>query len=121
MNRSRGQTLVASLVVIAIICILVVVMFKGDGTNKPKADGRGQTVLGNAKATAEDSACKSNLSQMRQLIDVQKSTDDEYRPTRATEVPGASSVAKCPVGKEEYVIDATTSAVKCPHPGHGQF
>jgi competence protein ComGC len=121
MKNLRGQTLVASLVVIAIICVLLVVFMKGDGTTKAKADGRGKTVLGNAKATAEDSVCKSNLSQTRQLFQMQKDSDDEFRPTSVADIPGAKSVAFCPVGKEPYLLEIETGAIKCPHPGHGKY
>jgi hypothetical protein len=118
----RGQTLVASLAVIAIIAILAVVMMRGMGgaAPKPKADGRGVTVMGNAMATAKDSTCESNLSQMRQLLQVQKATDEEFKPMSPNDVPGASGVSKCPVGKETYLIDAQ-GQVTCPHLGHEKF
>ena len=118
----RGQTLVATLAVLAIIAILAVVMLKGTGGAEPKAkaDGRGVTVLGNAMATANDSACQSNLSQFRQLIQVQKSTDEEFKPTTSSDVPGAAGVSKCPVGKELYVIDENGLA-HCPHLGHEKY
>lgn len=118
----RGQTLVASLVVIAIILVCVVIFIKGTPDTKPiaKADGRGQTVLGNARATAQDQVCKSNLSQARQLLQVAKATDEETKFTSLAEVPGATGVSACPVGKEPYLIDET-GKIKCPHPGHGKF
>ena len=118
----RGQTMVASLVVIAIILICVVIYLKGTGDTKPiaKADGRGQTTLGNARATAQDEVCKSNLSQVRQLLQVAKATDEETKYATVAEIPDAASVASCPVGKEPYTIDET-GKIKCPHPGHGKF
>lgn len=121
--RQRGQTIVATLAVVAIVAILAVVLMKGlgDSAPKPKADGRGKTVPGNAMATAKDTACQSNLDQLRQLIQVQKATDEEFKPSSAADVPGASSVNKCPVGKEDYVIDPATSQVHCPHLGHEKF
>jgi type II secretory pathway pseudopilin PulG len=118
----RGQTLVASLIVIAIILICAVIFMKGTGDSKPiaKADGRGQTALGNARATAQDEVCKSNLSQVRQLMQVAKASDDEAKFTNVSDIPGAASVSSCPVGKEPYTIDET-GKIKCPHPGHGKF
>lgn len=120
--RNRGQTLVASLVVVAIILVCVVIFIKGTGDTKPtmKADGRGTTVLGNAKATAEDAVCKSNISQARQLLEVARSGDEEFKATTVAEIPGASAVSACPVGKEPYLIDES-GKIKCPHPGHGKF
>jgi hypothetical protein len=120
--RNRGQTLVASLIVIAIILVCVVIFMKGTGDTKPiaKADGRGQTTLGNVRATAQDEVCKSGLSQVRQLLQVAKATDEETKFTSVAEIPGATSVSTCPVGKEPYTIDES-GKVKCPHPGHGKF
>ena len=120
--RQRGQTLVASLIVIAIILVCVVVFMKGTGGAQPvmKADGRGKTVLGNAKATAQDEVCRSNISQARQLLQVQKASDEEYKATAVKDIPGAASVAACPVGKEPYTIDEAGN-IHCPHPGHEKF
>lgn len=122
MRRRRGFTLIATLVVIAIIAIATVVFINGTGDTKPtpKADGRGQTVLGNAKASAEDIQCKSNIDQARQLLDAARISDDEFRATSVAEIPGASSVSKCPVGKEDYALNED-GKIKCPHPGHGKY
>jgi Tfp pilus assembly protein FimT len=121
-RQQRGQTLVASLVVIAIIAICVVIFLKGtkDTAPKMKADGRGKTTLGNARATAQDAVCKSNLSQARQLLTVAKSTDEETVYTSVSQIPGATGVSKCYVGKEDYTISAT-GEIKCPHLGHEKY
>lgn len=118
----RGQTLVASLIVIAIILIAAVVLIKGTGgaAPTPKKDGRGKTVLGNARATAQDEVCRSNISQARQLLQVQKATDEEFKPASVAEIPGAAAVSTCPVGKEPYTIDEAGN-IHCPHPGHEKF
>ncbi|MBS1701179.1 MAG: hypothetical protein JST12_05930 [Armatimonadetes bacterium] len=120
--RQRGQTLVASLVVVAIILVAVVIFMRGTGDAKPtmKADGRGKTVLGNAKASAEDEVCRSNLMQVRQLLEVQKASDEDFKPTSVDDIPGAKSVSHCPVGKEAYVIDES-GKIHCPHLGHEKF
>jgi hypothetical protein len=115
--RSRGQTLVASLIVVAIILVCVVFFIKGTGDSKPimKADGRGKTVLGNAKATAEDEVCRSNISQARQLLQVARTTDEETKYSKVADIPGAKSVSSCPVGHESYTIDEA-GTIHCPHP-----
>jgi len=120
--RQRGQTLVASLIVIAIILVCVVVFIKGTGGAQPtmKADGRGKTVLGNARATAQDSVCEANLKNCRLALQVQRSTDEEYKPATVAEIAGTAGISSCPVGKEPYTIDANGN-IKCPHPGHGKF
>lgn len=122
MNRTRkGQTLVASLVVIAIILILAAVyMGNNNGGKAAKPDGRGTTTLGAAKASAEDIVCKNNISQARQLLQVARTSDEEYKPTTVAEIPGAGSVSKCPVGKEPYVFD-DKGEIKCPHVGHEKY
>jgi hypothetical protein len=122
-TRESGQTLAASLVVIAIIAIAVVVFIKGtaDTAPKMKADGRGKTVLGNARASAQDEVCKSNIGQARQLLQVAKATDEEMKPVTVAEIPGATGVSKCPVGKEDYKINAETGEIKCPHLGHEKY
>ena len=120
--KSRGQTLVASLIVLAIILVCVVILMKGTGDTKPvvKADGRGKTVLGNAKATAEDEVCRSNVSQARQFLQVAKATDEDTKFTNVADIPGAKTVSTCPVGHEPYTIDAA-GTIHCPHPGHEKF
>jgi type II secretory pathway pseudopilin PulG len=122
-HRQRGQTLAASLVVIAIIAICAVILIKGtpDTAPKAKADGRGKTVLGNARASAQDEVCKSNLSQARQLLQVAKATDEETVFTKVSDIPGSGSVSKCYVGKEDYTYDAATGEIKCPHLGHEKY
>ena len=120
--KNRGQTLVASMIVVAIILICVVIFIKGTPDTKPitKADGRGKTVLGNAKATAEDEVCRSNVSQARQFLQVAKATDEESKYTTVAEIPGAKTVSTCPVGHEPYTIDPAGN-IHCPHPGHEKF
>ena len=120
--RNKGQTMVASLIVVAIILVCVVLMMKGTSGAKPiaKADGRGQTVLGNARATAQDQVCLSQIDQARQLLSVAKATDEEAKFTSVADIPGAKGVSACPVGHEPYTIDET-GKIKCPHPGHGKF
>ena len=121
-SRRRGQTLVASLIVIAIIMILTVVYMRGTGGGKPaKPDGRGTTTMGAAKASAEDIACQSNVNQVRQLLMVAKTSDDSFKPATVDEIPGATSVSKCPVGKETYTIDPEPGEIHCPHLGHEKF
>lgn len=124
MNQNqRGQTLVASLVVIAIIAILAVVLLRGgmsSDARPTKADGRGTTVVGAVKANAEDEVCKSNLNQVRQLLVVAKTSDEELVVQSVDQIPGAASVSRCPVGKEPYVISAD-SQITCPHVGHEKF
>lgn len=120
--RNRGQTIVASLIVVAIILVCVVILFKGTGDTKPvpKADGRGTTVLGNVRASAQDEVCRANLGQTRQFLQVAKSNDEDTKYTSVADIPGAKSYSTCPVGKEPYTIDEF-GTIKCPHPGHEKY
>ncbi len=118
----RGQTLVASLIVIVIILIAAAVIYGGFAGAKPtpKADGRGKTVLGNARASAQDEVCRSNIAQVRALLETAKAGDDEFKPKTVAEIPGAAAVSTCPVGHEPYTIDEE-GKVHCPHLGHEKF
>lgn len=117
----QGQTLVASLIVIAIIAILAVVLMRGtgDGTSK-RADGRGTTVLGAVKAKSEDTVCIEYLRQLRQSIAVYQTSDDSNPPTLQDTRLG-SQFYQCPMGKEPYDYDPATGKVSCKHPGHEKF
>jgi hypothetical protein len=52
---------------------------------------------------------------------VAKTSDDSFKPATVDEIPGATSVSKCPVGKETYTIDPESGEIHCPHLGHEKF
>jgi hypothetical protein len=118
--------MVASLIVIAIIAILAVVIFKGSGVfgatgqEKARPDGRGGTLPGLVTAQAEDSVCRSNLSQLRMAINMQRTTSDTP-PATIEETKLGPNFLKCPMGDEKYQYDAATGEVFCPHLGHEKF
>ena len=122
----RGQTLVASLIVVVIILILAVVLFKGSGVfgGKPVAsrpDGKGTTVLGGVRYAAKDDVCRSNLGQLRSAIQILDSTNDDHPPATLQETKLGSDFYSCPVGHEPYQYDPATGQVRCPHPGHQNY
>jgi len=125
MKLQRGQTLVASLVVIAIIAILLVVFMKGSGafgqTASPRADGKGTTIPGLVKYKAEDTVCKSNLGQVRMALSIAHDSGDETWPQTLQETKLGSDFYRCPIGKEPYTYDPQTGEVHCPHPGHEKY
>ncbi|HWD40667.1 MAG TPA: hypothetical protein VG944_17595 [Fimbriimonas sp.] len=126
-RTESAQTLVASLIVIAIILILVVVMFKGSGAfgskdqPSPRKDGLGTTVIGGVKYAAKDEVCRSNLSQVRSAIEIFKTTNDDQPPATLADTRIGNDFYQCPIGHEPYRYDPTTGRVTCPHPGHESF
>lgn len=118
-SKQSGQTLVASLIVIAIIAILAVVMLKGSfGEGKSsRPDGRGTTIPGAVMAKAEDTECKQYLSQVRMSLQMSHTSDDAYPETIEGTNLG-STFYECPLGGEKYNYDSHAGKVSCPHPGH---
>ncbi len=124
--RRRGQTLVASMIVLVIIMILAVVMLKGSGTfGKPgeksaRPDGKGHTIIGLTKYAAKDDVCRSNLGQVRESIQINSTTEDTP-PASLKDLKLPAEFSSCPVGHEPYVYDPQTGQVHCPHLGHEKY
>lgn len=126
MKNERGQTLAATLVVIAILAVLAVVMFKGSGAFSGKAassrpDGKGTTVYGAAEYKAKDTVCQSNLQQDREGIKIYEMNNDDKPPENLSDIKFPKEFYECPVGHEPYVYDPQTGEVRCPHPGHEKY
>ena len=126
MNRIRGNTLVGMLITIAIMALLAVVMFKGSGafgakTGPGRKDGKGTTVMGQAEWAARDTACRSDLIQLREALIIAQSNNDEKFPENILDTKLPKEFYKCPVGGEKYVYDPATGKVTCPHPGHENY
>lgn len=126
MRRQRGQTLVATMIVLAIMAILAVALLRPwavGGTAKPaRADGKGNTVPGLVKLKAEDTVCASNLSQVRSFIQIARTNADDQAPATLAEIPGMpKEFLSCPLGHEPYEYDPAAGTVKCVHPGHGKY
>lgn len=124
--RQKGQTLVATLVVIAIMAILAVAMLRPwavGGTAKPaRADGKGNSVPGLVKLKAEDTVCQSNLGQVRAFIQIARTNADDQPPATLAEIQGLpKEFLTCPLGKEPYEYDPAAGTVKCVHPGHEKY
>ncbi len=123
-----GNSLVGILV--SFMIIVVAVMFfvtggfgmLGGEEERERADGLGQTTLGRARYAAEDSVCRTQLSQVRQLVDLSKDQVDEVYPAGLSQVSGLpAGYDKCPIGKEQYTYDPATGEVTCPHTGHEKY
>jgi hypothetical protein len=126
MRSRRGQTLVATVIVVAIMALLAVVLMRGSGAfssdaKSPRADGKGTTVPGLVKYAAKDEVCKSNLSQVRQAIILNATMNEDQPPQVLNELRLPSEFYTCPVGDEPYAYDPTAGLVRCPHPGHERY
>lgn len=122
---ASGQTLAATLIVLAIIAVLAAVYFIPRGGQSTRKDGKGTTIVGGVMYKAKDTVCKQQLGQIRDLIYVQTETSGEDTPSypaTLNEIRGVTDdLSKCPVGKEPYQWDQNYGKVRCPHPGHENY
>ena len=115
------------MVVLVIMCLLAVALFKGSsmfgakGAAPARKDGHGTTVLGAAEWAAKDEVCRSNLSQLRQSLQISAGSNDDKYPATLEETHLGADFYHCPLGKEPYSYDPTTGQVHCVHPGHEQY
>jgi len=127
MKAQRGQTMIASLIVMAIILILAVFLLRGYtnghlGTGSARKDKLGNTIPGAAIAGAKDDVCRSNLSQDRAAIQIYHTTNgDEGFPPTMDDFRLGNDFEYCPLGHEKYVYNPQTGEIHCPHPGHEKF
>lgn len=119
--KQRGQTLVASLIVIAIITVLAVVFLKGGGQMSQRKDGIGKTIVGQTKAAAKDDVCRSNLGQVRMALQIAQDPVEGTWPADLTATRLGSQFYSCPLGHEPYQYDPKTGQVHCVHPGHEKY
>lgn len=125
-------SLIEILVVIVIIAVLASVLYVGfgsrtlpvspqDPSEAGRADGQGTTVVGGAVARAKDEQCRQQVSQLRQMIDMQTMSGDAP-PTSLDDVGSQpATFQRCPIGGESYAYDPSSGRVTCPHPGHEGF
>jgi prepilin-type N-terminal cleavage/methylation domain-containing protein len=114
--RRGGFALIELLVVVAIIAILAVgyVGFRGKGKR-----GGLETIPGKAIQQAESVECKSNLNQIRQMIQMDAADAEQY-PARIDQGVTAS-ISKCPVSGQPYPYDPKTGRVWCTTQGHEKY
>lgn len=123
---TKGNSLVGLLVTVAILILLAIVFTVGSGAltgkqSNPRPDGKGKTLVGKSLYRAKDEVCRSNLSQLRQSIQINTDPVENTPPESLEETRLGDDFYKCPVGQEPYVYNKATGQVKCVHPGHEKY
>ncbi|NPV47935.1 MAG: prepilin-type N-terminal cleavage/methylation domain-containing protein [Armatimonadetes bacterium] len=114
--RRQGFALVELLVVIAIVAVLVVA-YMGFRSKRDKAGP--ETIPGKAIQKAESVECQSNLSQIRQMVQMEVMDSEQY-PARIDQ-GATASISKCPVSGKPYSYNPQTGQVWCTTPGHEKY
>jgi hypothetical protein len=116
------------IIVACVIGLVLVAVFAigpqaltGQPQGSPRADGKGETIVGRAMLRAKDTDCAAQLSQVRQALMIQTDPVDNTRPGSLQEIQGVRSLTKCPVGEVDYQYNAEEGTVSCPHPGHEKY
>ena len=128
MNRSgrrravpgKGFALVELLVVMVVLVGLAALYFGMRGKDKkaePQFEGEAQTTLGKAVQKAESVECRTNLSQLRLMI--QMGATEGSNPAQLDANWGVS--LRCPVSDYPYGYNPQTGQVWCPTPGHERY
>lgn len=116
----RGFALVEIMVVLVILVVLGAVYFGLRGNSekqKPAFKGQAQTTLGKAKQAGESVACRNNLNQLRQMIQMESMGGGP--PAKLSKQWGVP--LQCPVSGYDYVYDPNTGQVSCKTPGHQDY
>lgn len=126
MNRRRGSSLIGVIVAVVIVLVATLVFTFGGfgltGKGAPQRNDKvGKTLVGRSIARAKDEVCMSNLSQLRQAIEIASDPNDNTRPASIQDTRLGSDFYKCPIGAEPYDYDSQTGKVSCPHPGHEKY
>jgi prepilin-type N-terminal cleavage/methylation domain-containing protein len=118
-NERGFLTLIELLVVLAIILGFFWVFTGGGG--KPSRPGGPTTTPGMAIEQAKNLECRTELSQVRQAIQIYKLSSDGKPPASLDDLRLPYETTHCPVGKQQYVYDPQTGQVHCSTPGHERY
>ncbi len=119
LRDNRGQWAIIEIVVVVAIIVIAAYFllpgYIGGGKGKNGPD-RVHTPIGQAESVD----CRNNLNQIRNAIEMEKSSGEEGRvPASLADLgPSMSAVTKCPISGKEYTYDASTGRVSCSTPGH---
>ncbi len=115
-----GFAMVEIMVVLIIITALAALYFgtRGKGEKaEPQFEGEAQTTLGKAVQKAESIECRTNLTQLRQMI--QMESMEGGNPGQLDADWGVP--LRCPVSGYPYGYNPQTGQVWCPTPGHQDY
>ncbi len=117
MTRRRGFALVELLVVIVLILVLAAayVGYTGRGND----DEVRESIPGRSIQQAESLECRTNLSQLRNFVQMQMTT--EGQPPAQLHDAGIQSIRNCPVSGQPYSYDPQSGRVWCSTPGHERY
>jgi len=132
-RASRGFAGLIEILIVALIILGGTLLYLGmmKGTTKqvrqmdngaPGMSGvsEPQSLPGKAIRKADNTVCQSNLSQLRQFIQMSQGTDGKY-PLSLESIQGTEQIRVCPVCHLPYSYDPETGQVKCQYPGHANL
>lgn len=120
-----GSSMIGVAVSMLIVVVAVMFFVMGGfgllgGEKHERPDGKGETLVGRIRYKTEDTVCKQQLDQVRQMVMIETDSD-EVKPSTLKDAGVSDTYAKCPIGKEPYEYNPQTGKVKCPHPGHEDY
>jgi hypothetical protein len=127
-NPRGGQARLIGLVVTAGIIVFAVYLLMSHGSTEggglmggrtePRFEGDATTTFGRSMQAAESVECKSNLSQLRHALLMQRQLEGVY-PQSLPEEWGVA--LECPVSGQAYQYDPAVGDVWCTTPGHEDY
>ena len=125
-TRRSGEGLVGVLAAMLIVVIAIVFFVTGGfglfgKSENKRPDQMGETTIGRAKYRALDYECMTQLSQLRQSIEIHADPVEGTFPAKLEETSLGAKFYECPIGHERYDYDPATGKVKCTHPGHEKY
>lgn len=111
------------LAAVAILGVLLMVwLYYGTGGSATSAGAGAPPVsrVGEVKQASESVECRSNLSQIRQAIQIRMTTA-ETPPPDLNGLGLPPTMLVCPVSGQPYQYDPSTGKVQCPTPGHMSY
>lgn len=125
-NNETGFLTLIELLVVLVIILGLFWVFTGGGRpgapgGLPTTPGGPTTTPGMAIQQARNLECKTNLSQVRQAIEMHKMANENYPPASLDDLRLPAESTQCPISKLAYTYDPQTGQVRCSTPGHERY